>query len=155
MIQKPTIKIKRLNFQNAKTIQIQQVPVSGEEWTTECLIDELFLCLCRTKEEITIDRGFYVNGQRSVRILTVRKYYRRARLEVLKWIQRGARPTPDFIINVNDLAPKIVQEIESIACTPATLHYVLTQAVGRIFENLDFESYHFLVARNLKVRLES
>ena len=125
------------------------VPVSGEDWTTECLVDEFFLNLCKTKEEITIDRGIFVDGQRTVKTLTVRKYYRRARFDVLKWIQRGVRLTPDFIINVSDLAPKLIQEIECIADTPTTLHYVLTQAVGRIFENLDFESYHFMVGSGI------
>jgi hypothetical protein len=34
------------------------------------------------------------------------------------------------------------------------VQYVVAQAVGRIFENLDFEYYHLSIAKNLRVRFE-
>jgi hypothetical protein len=147
--QKPTIRVKRL-----KPLQQQSkvTKVDSEVWSIERTVDELQLNLCKTKEQITIDRGFYVDGQKQTRTVSVRKYYRQA-LELMKWIPI-ARPPPDFIINVRDLPPKTVQELEFRADDPPIFAYILKQAVGRIFENLDFNYYHLSIARNLKVRLE-
>jgi hypothetical protein len=115
-----------------------------EKWTTERIVDEVFLNLAGTKENITIEK----NG----RSIPVKKYYTQAR-ELMKWIPI-ARPSPEFIINICDLTPKVRKEIESIISYHETLQYVITQAVGRIFENLDFEYYHFSIGRNLRVRFE-
>jgi hypothetical protein len=125
------------DFQKAKNEHEQ-------EWTIECTIDELFLNLISVREIITDDHG---------RSLPVRKYYRRAR-ELMKWIPIARLPSSDFVISIYDLTPKLRKEIESIILSPTTLQYVLTQAVGRLFENLDFEYYHFSVARNLRVKFE-
>jgi hypothetical protein len=115
-----------------------------ELWMTECLVDQLFLCLAGTKEYITTDN----NG----RPIPVKKYYSQAR-QLMKWIPI-ARPAPEFVINIGDLKSKVRKEIESIIDSPTTLQYVLTQAVGRIFENIDFDYYHLSIARNLKVKFE-
>lgn len=101
--------------------------------------------LCKTQVTITKDNG---------RTITVRKYYRRAR-ELMKWLPVIKLPSNEYVINLSDLTPRIREELESVSKTPITLRYVLTQAVGRIFENLDFDYYHLSVARNLRVRLES
>jgi hypothetical protein len=114
------------------------------EWTIECLIDELSLNLASTKETITNDKG---------RAITIRKYYSQAR-QLMKWIPI-AKPPPDFIINISDLISlKLKEEIVTFVHHPKTMQYVVTQAVGRIFENLDFEYYHLSIAKNLKVRFE-
>jgi hypothetical protein len=115
-----------------------------EKWTTERIVDEVFLNLVATTEIITIEG----NG----RSIPVKKYYRQAR-ELMKWIPI-ARPSPEFVINICDLTPKVRKEIESISAYHETLQYVITQAVGRIFENFDFECYHLSIARNLRVRFE-
>jgi hypothetical protein len=115
-----------------------------EYWTTECLIDQLFLNLCSSRQTITNDKG---------RTITVRKYYRQAR-ELMKWIPIAKLSSNEFVIYISDLTPTVRKEIESIANSPKILRYILTQAVGRIFENLDFEYYHLSVARNLRVRFE-
>jgi len=115
-----------------------------DKWATECLVDEVFLNLAAIKEIITIEEK-----SRSIRI---KKYYRQAR-ELMKWIPI-ARPSSEFVVYIGDLTPKVRKEIESIISYPKTLQYVITQAVGRIFENLDFEYYHFSIARNLRVRFE-
>jgi hypothetical protein len=114
-------------------------------------VDELQLDLCRAKEVITVDQGFYVNGQRYVRTLTVHKYYRQAR-ELMKWIPI-ARPPLVFVINISDLSLKLIKELEAWINHP-TFSYILKEAAGRIFENLDFSRYHQSIARCLKVRLE-
>jgi hypothetical protein len=115
-----------------------------DKWTTERIVDEVFLNLVRTTESITVE-----DGGRSI---PVRKYYRQAR-ELMKWIPI-ARPSPEFVINIGDLTSKVIKEIESIISYPKTLQYVITQAVGRIFENLDLECYQLSIARNLRVRFE-
>jgi hypothetical protein len=128
------------------------VKVDEEVWSTECTVDELQLDLCRAIEQIMIDRGFYVDGRKSVRILTVHKYYKRAR-ELMKWLPI-ARPPPEFVINTSDLSPKLIEELEARLDNPPTFAYILKEAVGRIFENLDFNLYHQSVARSLRVRVE-
>ena len=65
----------------------------------------------------------------------------------MKWIPIS-KPSPQFIIYVSDLTPRLKQELEELTTTPQTLNYVVTQAVGRIFENLDFEYYHLNVAKD-------
>jgi hypothetical protein len=115
-----------------------------EYWTIECLIDQLFLNLCSSRQTITNNSG---------RTITIRKYYAQAR-ELMKWIPIARLPSNEFVINISDIIPIIKEEIESVANSPKTLQYILTQAVGRIFENLDFEYYHLSIARNLRVRFE-
>ena len=115
-----------------------------EYWTTECLVDQLFLNLCSSRQSITNNSG---------RTITIRKYYAQAR-ELMKWIPIARLPSNEFVINISDIIPTIKEEIESVANSPKTLQYILTQAVGRIFENLDFEYYHLSIARNLRVRFE-
>jgi hypothetical protein len=130
------------DFEQNKVGQVQQD--ADETWTTEYSVDQLFLDLVRVKEGVSVDNGG---------IILVRKYYRQAR-QLLYWIPVARLPSNEFVICVGDLSPRIIKEIESIICTPTILRYVLTQAVGRIFENLDFEYYHLSVARNLRVRIE-
>jgi hypothetical protein len=115
-----------------------------EYWTIECLIDQIFLNLCGTRQTIINDNG---------RSVTIRKYYAQAR-ELMRWIPIARLPSNEFVINISDIRPEIRKEIESIANNHKILQYVLTQVVGRIFENLDFEYYHLSVARNLRVRFE-
>jgi hypothetical protein len=131
---------------NAPTTALHEKDGQGEEekWTIERIVDELFLNLVSTTVIVTIEE----NG----RSIPVRKYYRQAR-ELMKWIPI-ARPSPEFIINICDLTPRVREEIQSIIAYRKTMQYVITQAVGRIFENLDFEYYHLSIARNLRVRFE-
>jgi hypothetical protein len=145
---KPIVKIRVPRSQQ----QQQPSPIDSVVWSIECTVDELQLDLCRAKEEITIDRGFYVDGKKSVKKLTVQKYYRQAR-ELMKWIPI-ARPAPEFVINARDLSPKVIEELEVRANNPDAIGYVLKQAVGRIFENLDFNFYHLSISRSLRVRME-
>ena len=113
-----------------------------EQWTTECLVDELTLRLAQVKEQIEKHNG---------EIITLRKYYHQAKR--LMGLIPIARPPPIFIIFYLDLTPKLRNEIESIRDSPIVLRYILNQAVGRIFENLDFRYYHLSLARNLRVKL--
>jgi hypothetical protein len=99
-------------------------------WTSEKLIDELFLHLARVPN---------------------RKYYRLA-AELGRWIPI-ARPPPEYPIDKSDLNDRLRNELlEEITSEEARQH-ILKEAVGRIFENLNFERYQLSIARNLKVRL--
>ena len=111
-------------------------------WTIDYFVDDLFLSLVNEKECVTNGEG---------KTIHVRKYYRRAR-EIIKSIPIW-RPPPIFIFNISDLPERIIKEFEAVT-DDKTRAYVLTQAVGRIFENLDFEHYHLSIARNLCVGFE-
>ncbi len=130
--------------ENTPQAALQEKDKQEEIWTIERIVDEVFLNLARTTESITIEE----NG----RSIPVKKYYRQAR-ELMKWIPI-ARPSPEFVINIRDLTPKVRKQIESIISCHETLQYVIIQAVGRIFENLDFDYYHLNIVRNLRVRFE-
>lgn len=114
----------------------------SDDWTIEYFVDRLFLSLAKTRECITNDKG---------ETIRVKKYYRRAR-DILKLVPIW-RPPPIFIINISDLPERIIDEFEAVTDIK-TRTYVITQAVGRIFENLDFEYYHISIARNLRVGFE-
>jgi hypothetical protein len=118
-------------------------PFPNEEWTTECFVDRVFLELVQVQETVN-------NKDKEIH---VRKYYRQAR-DLFKWIPI-AKPSPAFIIYISDLTPQLKAQIEQLITSPDNLRYILTQAVGRIFENLDFEYYHLSIARNLHVRFEN
>jgi hypothetical protein len=111
-------------------------------WTTQKLIDELVLHLARVSEIVINDSGDKI---------TVRKYYRRA-AELGRWIPI-ARPAPEYIVDISDLNDKLRKELLEEITSNDARQDVLKEAVGRIFENLNFERYHLSIARNLKVRL--
>lgn len=124
----------------------EQMQRSQIFFTTEALVDKLFLCLAKTQEVVT-------NQENGSKQITVRKYYRQAR-DLMKWIPI-AKPIPPFIIYISDLTLQVKTELDKLALSsPDDLSYILRQAAGRIFENLDFNYYHLSIARSLKVRLQ-
>lgn len=132
----------RDNVENLQNKAFHGSAAANEFWTIECLVDRLFLRLAEIKESIN----------HKDKKIHIRKYYRQAR-ELFKWIPI-AKPSPAFIIYISDLTPELKAELEQLITPPENLRYVLTQAVGRVFENLDFEYYHLSIARNLSVRFE-
>jgi hypothetical protein len=119
----------------------------NEPWTIEYTVDKLAVCLAEVKENVVA-----ATSNNNCKEIPARKYYLQAR-ELSRWIPI-AKPTPAFIICISDLTPQLKTEIVQLIRSPDNLRYVLTQAVGRIFENLDFEYYHLSIARNLRVRIE-
>jgi hypothetical protein len=117
--------------------------VQPELWTTEKLIEGLFLLLVSVSESVSDDTR---------ETISVRKYPRRAR-ELRKLIA-VARPPPEYIIDKSDLNEKLRTELLEEVTSEEARQHILKEAVGRIFENLGFEYYHLSIARNLKVRLE-
>lgn len=115
--------------------------VDDERWTTECLVDELFLYLANFKEIIE-----NIQGQ----TLEVNKYSQQAN-ELITRIP-DAKPTPTFIIYLSDLTPKLIQELKH--SSNEERRYVVMQAVGRIFENINLRLYHLSIAKKLKVQFK-
>jgi len=115
--------------------------VEDERWTTECLVDELFLHLTCFTEIIQNNQG---------QTLTVKKYQHQAN-ELLPRIS-VAKPPPTFIIYLLDLTPKLLQELKD--SSKEERRYVVMEAVGRIFENMNPRLYHLSIARKLKVQFK-
>jgi len=111
-----------------------------EYWTEEYLVDELFLRIAGTKEAV-------IHNGKSV---TIHKYHNQA-LRLQKWIPI-AKPTPEFIINISDLTPRILSELKMLDI--CSYNYVTKQAIGRLFEEIDVRQYHLSIGRKLKVRLD-
>ncbi len=116
-----------------------------DEWTTERLKEETFLCLAKAKDKIYNEEGEPV---------TVRKYYAQARYKM--YLIPVAQPSTPFIIYWSDLAPRIQEDftkyIKDIAKRNLTIFF--KEVAGRFFENLDFEYYHGSIMKCLRVRLE-
>lgn len=112
------------------------------EWTTAGLIDDLFLQLCTTISRV-IDNS---NGWN--REIKVSKYYIQA-WELLPLISAGD-PPPYFIINLSNIRPDLVHEIKH----NPDRDFVISQAIGRIFENISPRQYHLSVAHRLRWKME-
>ena len=117
----------------ASTVE-EKTKVTKEAWSTERLVDELFLELDNVKE---IDEK---SG------LTKRKYEEQA-----KWLMHRIpvyRPAPAFIINLSDLSTRIKEELADL--DDNTLDYVLKETIGRIFEGIDQRYFRLSVRRFLR-----
>jgi hypothetical protein len=113
-----------------------------EAYTIWGLIDEIYLSLVCSKEHV-IDGS----GSRIV----ISKYYLQA-WKLQRLISAG-RPPPYFIIMLSDLNPKLKQGLKSL--DDETKDFVLSQAIGRIFENINPRLYHLSIARRLRWELKS
>jgi hypothetical protein len=138
----------RLNTPLSKQNQIAEAKIppditQRELWTEEHLIEEIFLRLALTKQVIKHDANCGI---------TVYKYYNQA-LILRKWIPVAKRPSvPKFVVNTSDLTVRLVAELKSLDDDGA--QYILKEAVGKIFENIDERQYHLSIARNLEVDLK-
>jgi hypothetical protein len=74
-----------------------------EEWTTEKLIDEIFLHLISITENLSNSNG---------EMIEVKKHQRKAR--ELIWRIPIEKPTPEFIIEKSDLTDKIRKALVEI-----------------------------------------
>jgi|GraSoiStandDraft_41_1057321.scaffolds.fasta_scaffold422617_3 hypothetical protein len=101
-----------------------------DDYTIERTVDELYLCLMTVKDDL---------------------YYKQA--YALMYIIPVYRPTPVFEIKISDLNKQVKKELDDRWNDRKIIDYILKEAVGRIFKNLD-ESYFLLsVKRLLQVRL--
>jgi hypothetical protein len=61
------------------------------------------------------------------------------------------RPVPPFLVSVSDLYPELLKELSFLDKRDRS--FVLRQAVGRIFEDINSELYHESISRVLEVKL--
>jgi hypothetical protein len=119
------------------------VSITEEEWTTEKLIDELYLHLIRVNAYISNGRGG---------LIRVRKY--QLQVKSLFWCIAAGKPTLEFIVEKSDLPDKFKKELEfENTALNGWRQDVLKQALGRIFEEVYSDYYHLSIAKNLRVRL--
>jgi hypothetical protein len=109
-------------------------------WSTNYIIDRLKQHLANTRYLLRNSKGETIEG---------RKYYDQAyQMQII-----GAlKPTPFFRVHLSDLTPKLIKEISEL--DNQTRGYVLRQAVGRIFEDLNPKLYHDSISKVLVVKLE-
>jgi hypothetical protein len=120
-----------------------------EYWTAACLEEQLFLNLASIRCQIKV-----VDSQNVTKLIHYRRYYRQALNKMYRipvW-----NPSSPFIIYFSDLTDEVKQQLLDYYKTgyPKVFRHIVTQAVGRIFENLNFEYYHCSVARHLRVKIE-
>lgn len=110
-------------------------------FTIAGLIDDLYLSLLCTRETVTDDIGEKI---------TINKYYLQA-WKLQRLISAG-HPPPYFVIQLSDLNPKLKQALGDL--DDETRGFVLCQAIGRIFENINPRLYHLSIAKRLRWRLD-
>jgi hypothetical protein len=112
-----------------------------EYYTKWGLIDDVYLSLLCSKKCVTDDSG---------RRIVINRYYLQA------WKLQGlisvGRPPPYFVILLSDLNPKLKQALKDL--DDETKNFVLLQAIGRIFENINPRLYHLSIARRLRWKLD-
>lgn len=119
-------------------------------YTSDYLIDKLKAILATMIGIDTLSRIYrpWLNDKR-VAIYGDRKYYN----EAFDLLSIGAyNPVPFFIINLSDLPERLRTELSSL--DKQTRQFVLKQAVGRIFEDINSDLFHNSISRVLKVKFE-
>jgi 16S rRNA G966 N2-methylase RsmD len=108
--------------------------------TEACLVD------CLKQNLATIMEYIKVSG--TEKIYDNRKYYN----QVHNLLKIGAfKPVPHFPVSVSDLWPPLLKELRVL--DKRDRNFVLKQAVGRIFEDVNSKLYHSSISRVLEVRL--
>jgi hypothetical protein len=105
-----------------------------ESYTMWGLIHELYLSMVYSKEPMTDDSGS--------RIIISWK---------LQHLFSVGHPPPHFIIWLSDLNPKLKHALKDLDYE--TKNFVIGQAIGRIFENINPRLYHQSIVRRLRLRL--
>jgi hypothetical protein len=119
-----------------------------DEYTTNYLIDWLKLHLAKIVGINTKELSPRELIQRQ--IFGDRKYYNQA----FDLLRIGAyKPAPFFIINLADLSRGLRSELSSL--DKQTRQFVLKQAVGRIFEDINSDLFHNSISRVLRVKFEA
>ena len=126
------------------------VDVNDESSTSNYLIDRLKGILATTTglDTLSIIYRPWLNDKRE-KIYGDLKYYN----EAFDLLSIGAyKPAPYFIINLSDLHKSLRAELSGL--DKETRQFVLKQAVGRIFEDINSDLFHNSISRVLKVRFE-
>src|ERR687888_1242316 len=136
-------------YSSSSPVYYQEDDDNATEWTSNYLIDRLkqFLATIENNYNNTSDitendkRKFYEKWGFS----ESRKYY----FQAYNLLKIGAfKPVLPFIINLSDLTPRLLKELYEL--DHEDRDYVLRQAVGRIFEDVNFKLYHNSISKVLK-----
>jgi hypothetical protein len=117
----------KYNIQAAGEIELER---EREEWTSNRLIEEPYICLMKSPA---------TDYQKKASELMYR---------IPVW-----RPNPCFEIKISDLSDQVKKELDSIWRYKRQLHYILKEAVSRIFANVNDRYFLLSVKRLLQVRL--
>lgn len=144
---KPTIRIKRLSFQ-------RPLP-DAEPWGTEFLIDETYLSLMNVREKFCMLVGptkeARMDDLRNLgRGVNMRLYEEQARYKMYRI--PVFRPPPDFVIYLKHLDDRVKRELASLEME--TRDFVIREAIGRIFCQVDRRFFLLSVKSLLKWRLD-
>jgi hypothetical protein len=121
----------------------QEVGVPGQLqqylcWSTNYLIDRLKQRLASVVDTFD-NRTYYFQALNHLYI------------GACEYNDNDGKTVPYFVIYTSDLTPRLSKELSQLNDTER--NFVLKQAVGRLFEDINFQLYHNSISRVLKVRL--
>jgi hypothetical protein len=163
---KPTIKIRRLNFQATRSVPLTPRPHQEDPrpWTLACTIDELYLSLMNVKEVFCM-----INSNKKVTVFSdpeqVEKdnrcnsgsgVLRRSYEEQVRYKMYRIpvfRPSPFFVVYLKHLDERLKKELANL--DRQTKDFVMKEAIGRIFEQVDRRFFLLSVKPLLQWRLEN
>jgi len=148
MSQKPTIKIKRLNFQGTWAIPLTLRPQQEDSgpWSLACIVDELYLSLMNVKEVFCMintnrKRNIFSDPKKAEeddrcntgngvlrRLYEEQARYKMYRIPVF-------RPPPIFVVQLKHLDERLKKELSELS--RETKDFVVREAVERIYERVD------------------
>jgi hypothetical protein len=154
-IQKARLRLKSPNrFKLQKDIFETFVLFQPKEWLTYAASEDLLLSSLREKWAVVV-----VSKNNEKRNTFARKYTSQAISIILHHSKTGK--VKDFIINASDLRPELKEQLtaRNIGGTPKQYYKIvdeiISNAVTRLFEDLDIVYYHKNLADKLRVRLEA
>jgi hypothetical protein len=161
---KPTIRIKRLNFEGTRLIPIQrQQPQDPRPWSLAAIVDELVIsmldttavfCMINSNKKTTMfsdPKEVEVNNRcNSGNGVLRRLYEEQARYKMYRI--PVFRPPPIFIVYLKHLDDRLKKELTNL--DRETKDFVMKEAIGRICEQVDKRFFLLSVKPLLRWRLE-
>ena len=124
------------------TFEVMELTTTDTHWTTGYTADRLFFEMVGVKDQAEGWEDYEDKGQKQ-------KYYDRAK-EAIK--MAAGRPPPIFIINKSDLTLRLKWELAELG---DSLEEVVSEAIGRVCENVNAKLYHLTLKRCLGWRFEN
>ena len=133
-----------------------------EKWTAQNIRDELVLNLSKVVGgNVVFNPALYPNGVSE----EIQEKYRqgidypyRYRDQARKLLYRIPidKPAPYYIIHVSDLDRKVKQQLKDLKASYTNKDYqdIISSAVDRIFESINYAYFHLSVAGLVKWRIE-
>jgi hypothetical protein len=147
VIKSPKRFLSLINKENQEGLQ-QRIFETFVEWTTERLIDEVFLSLMSIKSQFCMINTRNDTRNRGQGIIR-RFYEEQARYKMYRMVI--FRPPPTFIIYLKDLDERVKRQLGRR--DKQSRDFILEQAAERIFEQVDSRYFLLSAKQFLKVRL--